>query len=124
MPADAARLTLFPAHNEVVPEGVIVATGLADTLTLVAGETDEHPDALVTLTVYDPELVMFTEAVVCPPGDHKYDAPLLEVKFTLLPVQKVNGPLADIVAEGFAYTVTVRGLEVAEHPPAFVTLTE
>jgi hypothetical protein len=40
----------------------------------------------------------------------------LEVKITLPPGQKVNGPLADIVGVEGVFTVTVIGVEEAEQP--------
>ena len=36
--------------------------------------------------------------VICPPGAHKYDEPVLAVNITLPPGQNVSGPLAEIVA--------------------------
>ena len=50
--------------------------------------------------------------------------PLLAVKVTLPPLQKVVGPLAVITAGGLAFTVTVVGADVALQPDALVTVTE
>ena len=62
---------------------------------------------------------------VVAPVDQRYDAPALEVRVTLPPVQKVRGPLAVIVGiPGTAFTVTVVAEEAAEvQPAAFVTCT-
>lgn len=49
--------------------------------------------------------------------DHVFPLDCDEVRLTEPPVQNVVGPLAEIVgAAGFAFTVTVVGAEVAEHP--------
>jgi hypothetical protein len=63
---------------------------------------------------------------VVAPDDHKYDDPALDVRVTLPPAQKVNGPPAVIVgAAGTALTVTVVEAEAGEvQPAAFVTCTE
>ena len=57
------------------------------------------------------------------PFDHKYDAPALAVSVTEPPSQKVVGPLALIVAVGFAFTVTVVADDVGAQPLALVTVT-
>ena len=66
--------------------------------TIVGVDVAFVPLELVTRTVYDPGLVTVIERVVCPPGLHKYCEPLLAVNTTDPPEQKLNGPLALIVA--------------------------
>ncbi|MNY19287.1 hypothetical protein D3C86_1527120 [compost metagenome] len=65
------------------------------------------------------------EAVVAP-LDHKYVVPVLAVKVTEPPAQKVNGPPAVMVgAAGAALTVTVVvALAGLRHPAGLVTCTE
>jgi hypothetical protein len=62
---------------------------------------------------------------VVAPVDHKYVDPGLEVRVTLPPVQKVNGPPAVIVGvAGIELTITDVGADMAEvQPAAFVTWT-
>ena len=62
---------------------------------------------------------------VVTPVDHKYELPVLEVKVTLPPAQKVVDPLAVIVGvAGAGFTVTVvPALAALEQPEAFVTRT-
>jgi len=62
---------------------------------------------------------------VVAPVDQRYDAPALEVRVTLPPVQNDNGPSAVIVgAAGTVLTVTMVAAEAAEvQPAAFVTCT-
>lgn len=57
------------------------------------------------------------------PVFHNQEVPLLAVRFTELPTQKLVAPLAVIVAVGKALTVTCMGDEVALHPLALVTVT-
>jgi hypothetical protein len=57
------------------------------------------------------------------PVDQRYDEPALAVSVTEPPSQNVVGPLASIVATGFAFTVTVVAEEVVLQPFAFVTVT-
>lgn len=42
---------MVPVHNVSVPDGVMLAVGLALMVTYVGADTAEHPDELVTLTV-------------------------------------------------------------------------
>ena len=62
---------------------------------------------------------------VVAPVDQRYEAPALEVKVTLPPVQKVVDPPAVIVGvAGRVFTVTVVCAEAGEvQPAAFVTCT-
>ena len=61
---------------------------------------------------------------VVAPVDHKFPLADDEVKTTLPPVQKLNGPPAEIVGvAGKAVTVTVVPADVAEVQPPLVTAT-
>jgi hypothetical protein len=55
---------------------------------------------------------------------HRYELPELAVSTTEPPWQNVVGPPAVIVAVAEFVTVTATGVLVAEHPLAFVTVTE
>jgi hypothetical protein len=50
-PADAVRVTLPPAQNVVGPPAVIVAVGLALTVTAVGEDVALQPAAFVTVTL-------------------------------------------------------------------------
>jgi hypothetical protein len=50
-PLDAVRGTLPPAQNVVGPPALIVAVGLAFTVTAVAADGALHPLAFVTVTL-------------------------------------------------------------------------
>jgi hypothetical protein len=50
-PLDAVRVTLPPAQNVVGPPGVMLAVGLALTVTVVGEEVALQPFALVTVTL-------------------------------------------------------------------------
>jgi hypothetical protein len=54
----------------VGPPAVIVAVGIAFTTMVVAADVDEHPAALITVTVLAPAVVAEMDAVVAP-VDHK-----------------------------------------------------
>ena len=54
---------------------------------------------------------------------HNQDVPLLAVRLTDPPTQKLVAPPAVMVAVGNALTVTIVALDVAEHPFALVTVT-
>jgi hypothetical protein len=54
------------------------------TVTSVAELVAEHPLALVTVTVYEPEALTVIEEVVAPLL-HKYEVPTLDVKTTFPP---------------------------------------
>ena len=62
------------------------------------------------------------EGVVAP-LDQRYAVPLLAVRVTLPPLQNVVGPLALMVGVEALPMITEVADEVAEHPPAWVTLT-
>ena len=70
-PALAVRVTEPPEGMFSDPLGVMVAVGSELTVTLVADEVAEHPEALVTLTVYEPPVVTLMVCVVWLPGDHR-----------------------------------------------------
>jgi hypothetical protein len=54
---------------------------------------------------------------------HKYEVAVPAVKVTLPPGQKEVGPFETTVAIGDEFTVTFVGVEVAEQPLTFVTVT-
>jgi hypothetical protein len=120
--AAAVNVTLPPLQNVVAPDADMVAVGNDDTETVVAGDVAEHPVAFVTLTVYEPAVVVLIDCVVCPPGVHKYDEPVFAVNVTLFPEQSVVDPEAVIVADGAAATVTTTVFVMAAQPAPLLTL--
>src|SRR5260221_11935849 len=104
-PADAVSVTEPPLQNVVGPPAVIVACGLALTVTTVGALVAVQPLALPTVTLKLP-LALTVMACVVAPFDQRYDEALLAVSVTLPPAQNVVGPPAVIVATGFALTVT------------------
>ena len=64
-------LPFVPAQVEgfvTVPSEI---AGVELTVTKVAVEVAVQPEALETVTVYEPLVVTFNVCVVAPPGDHK-----------------------------------------------------
>jgi hypothetical protein len=95
-----------PSHAEVAVE-LIVGTGELLTLTFTAFEVDEQPSVLVTVTVYEPDIVTVISCVFNV-FDHRFPVVELELRVTEPPVQKDVGPLASIVGvAGNAFTTTV-----------------
>jgi hypothetical protein len=68
-------------------------------------------------------VVTLIDCVVAP-LDQRYDVAALAVSVTDPPWQNAVGPLAEMVAVGLAFTVTVVAALVALQPLAFVTVTE
>lgn len=63
----AVNTTLPPAQKVVGPDGVMVVTGLALTVTVTPLTAEPvHPAAVVTVTLYVPETVAVMAAVVAP----------------------------------------------------------
>ena len=91
-----------------VPTAEITGAGKALTVTTIALLNAEiQLFAFLTCTVYDPDVVAVMASVVAPLLQ-RYDNPVLEVKTTLSPEQKVISPLAVFVGvAGKALTVTV-----------------
>jgi hypothetical protein len=65
-PLDAVSVTLPPAQKVVGPPAVMVAVGLALTVTVVADVVVLQPLAPVTVTLYEPPLLTSIDAVVAP----------------------------------------------------------
>ena len=107
----------------VGPLGVMLALGLAFTVTVVADEVALHPPAPVTVTVKEPELFTVMDCVVAPLFQ-RYELPALAVNTTEPPVQKLVTPFGVMVAAGTGLTLMVTGAETALHPAPFVTCTE
>lgn len=88
------NVTLPPEQKETGPLAVITGVGPPEvTVTVTAGEVALFPEEPVTVTEYDPGVVTTIELVVCPPGLHRYVAPVLAVSVTLPPEQKLSGPV-------------------------------
>jgi hypothetical protein len=60
---------------------------------------------------------------VVAPVLHKYEVPVLAVRMTESPWQKLVAPEVVMLVAGSAFTVTVVAADVAEHPLPFVTFT-
>ena len=101
---------------------MIVAVGVAKTVTATGNDVDEQPNAFVKVAVYVPEVVTLIDCVV-ELLLHKYEVAVPAVNVTLPPGQKEVGPFETTVAIGEGFTVTFVVVEVAEQPLAFVTIT-
>src|SRR5712691_8530582 len=99
VPLDAVSVTLPPAQNVVGPPAVMLAVGLALTVTAVGVDVALHPLASVTVTLELPLALTVIDDVVAP-FDQRYDDPLDAVSVTLPPAQNVVGPPAVILAVG------------------------
>ena len=92
------------------------------TVTIIDIELAVH-DPFDIVTEYEPLWLTEIDCVVAP-FDQVFPVALEEVKVTEPPEQNVVAPLAFIVGVlGAVFTVTVVGLEEAEHDP-FDTVTE
>src|SRR5258708_2929341 len=120
-PADAVSVTEPPAQNVVGPPAVIVAVGLALTVTTVGADVALQPAASVPVPRWWPAALTVIDEVVAP-LDQRYEEPADAVSVTEPPAQNVVGPPAVIVAVGLALTVTAVGAEVALQPAPFVTV--
>lgn len=120
---EAFSVTFPPAQNVVGPDAVAVTVGVGLTVTVTGEEPAVHPNELVAVTEYVPELFTRIDVVVAP-VDQRYDVPPDAVRFTLPPEQKVSGPEAVMFGVGSGLTVTVTGDVVAEQPNEFVAVTE
>ena len=96
VPPAAVSVTLPPAQKVVAPLAVIVAVGDGLTVTLIAADVPEQPDASVTVTLYEPAVATVIDCDFAP-LDQRYDAPDVAVSVTLPPVQKLVGPLAVMI---------------------------
>jgi hypothetical protein len=127
----ADKVTEPPSQNVVAPFAVAVTTGRAFTVTGIAEEVAVQPLASVTVSVYEP-VVFATNVLFEAPGMAL--APLFHeyvkfefrgaIKVTEPPAQNVVAPTLAIETAGSAFTVTVTGAEVAEHPFELVIVTE
>lgn len=104
LPAEAVSVTLPPWQNASGPPALIVAVGRGFTVTFVAGDVLVQPE-VVTVTVYAPLVFTLIDCVVAPLLQ-LYEVPLLAVRVTDPPWQKVVAPLA--VTEACATVVIVR----------------
>jgi len=106
-----------PSHNgEFV---VKVGTGFGFTVTTVGVLVAEQP-RVVTVTVYEPEVVTVIDWVWAP-VDHDQLSPAEAVNTTEPPSQKVVGPPGVIVAAGMGFTVIVAVPDVVSVQVPFIT---
>ena len=97
--------------------------GTALTVTVVPADVADVQPAVVTATVYVPDVETVIDCVVAP-VDQTFPLADDDVNTTLPPEQKLNGPPAEIVGvAGVGFTVTVVPADVAEVQPAVVTAT-
>jgi hypothetical protein len=80
-PAGAVSVTELPWQNVVGPLGVIVVGGVGLTVTLVGALVVPHPLALVTDTVYEPDVLTTIDWVMAP-FDQEYVRPAGAVNVT------------------------------------------
>src|SRR5687768_16912061 len=98
MPAGALRVTLPPAQKVVEPEGVMVASGGAFTVTTVGAEVAEQRFASTMVTEYAPLFVATIDGEVAP-FDQAYEVmPAGADNVTCPPSQNVVGPEGVMVA--------------------------
>ena len=118
--ADEVSVIVLPAQKDAGPLMVGVAgAGLA--VTANGADVAEQPLALVAVTVYEPAAETVIDCVVAP-VDQRLPVAEDEVRVIVVPGQKEEGPLiVGVVAAGLA--VTANAPEVAEQPPASVTVT-
>jgi Cu/Ag efflux protein CusF len=123
--ADEDVNTTLPSAQKVngPPAEMVGVDGNAVTLTVVPAEVAEVQPPLVTATVYVPDVETVIDCVVAP-VDQTFPLAEEDVKTTLPPAQKVNGPPAEMVGvDGNAVTLTVVPADVAEVQLPFVTAT-
>jgi len=97
--------------------------GNAVTVTVVPADVADVQPAVVTATVYVPEVETVIDCVVAP-VDQTFPLADDEVNTTLPPAQKVNGPPAEMVGvAGIGFTVTVVPAEATEVQPPLVRVT-
>ena len=118
--ADDVSVMVVPGQNEAGPLMVgMAAAGLA--VTAKAAEVAEQPPALVAVTEYEPAAETVIDCVVAP-VDQMLPVTDDEVRVMVVPWQKEEGPLiVGVAAAGLA--ATANAAEVAEQPPASVTVT-
>ena len=82
-------------------------------------DDDVHPFAFVTVTIYVPPVETGNDCSV-EPVFHNHELPALAIKFAVVVLQKVAGPL---IAELVVLITVANGALVATHPNASVTVT-
>ena len=117
---DEVSVIVLPVQNEAGPLIVGVA-GAGFAVTTKAADVALQPLALVTVTVKEPAAETEIDCVVAP-VDQRFPVADDEVSVMLAPGQKAEGPLiVGVAAAGL--TVTANAGDVAEQPPASVTVT-
>jgi hypothetical protein len=117
---DDVRVIVVPAQKALGP--LIVGVGGAGFNVTTKGADVAEPPSVVTVTVYEPAVETTIDCVVAP-VDQRFPVTEDDVSVMLVPAQKELGPLIVGVAGGAALDVTANRAEVAEQPPAFVTVT-
>ena len=110
-----------PLQASALGPVIVGVAGAALTVTASGAEVAEQPLALVTVTVYEPAADTVIDCVVAP-VDQTFPLAEDEVSVIVVPGQKEAGPLMVGVA-GAGLAVTANAAEVAEQPPALVTVT-
>jgi hypothetical protein len=117
---DEVSVMVLPAQKEAGPLMVgVVSAGVAATAN--GSEVAEQPLASVTVTVYEPAAETTIDCVVSP-VDQRLPVPEDDVRVTVVPAQNDAGPVMVGVA-GAGLAVTANAAEVAEQPPALLTVT-
>ena len=117
---DDVRVMVLPAQKELGPLMVgVVRAGVA--ATAKGAEVEEQPPASVTVTVYEPAAETRIDCVVSP-VDQRLPVNEDDVRVMVVPAQNDAGPvMVGVAVAGFA--VTANAVDVAEQPPALVTVT-
>lgn len=125
MPAGALSTTLPPAQNVVGPPPVMTAVGAGVTLTVVGAEAAVQPEESLTVTTYDPAVLVLIDCVVptiAPFALHEYVAkPAGAFNVTFVPAQIDSGPLGVIAGAASAPMATL--VFALTRPQALLTST-
>ena len=123
--ADEEVKTTLPPEQKLrgPPAEIVGVAGVGFTVTVVPADVADVQPAVVTATVYVPDVETVIDCVVAP-VDQTFPLAEEDVNTTLPPAQKVNGPPAVMVGvAGIGFTVTVVPAEATEVQPPLVRVT-
>src|ERR1700733_15140542 len=101
----------------------MTGSGAALTVTETGALLPLHPPELVPVTKYVPLFFTTIDCVESPVLQPYLLRPLVADSVMLSPKQRVVGPLAVTITDGFGTTVIASGVLVPEQPTVFVELT-
>jgi hypothetical protein len=101
---DEVRVTVLPAQTNEFPPLIVGVATAALAVTANGAELAEQPAVFVTVTVYDPAAETVIDCVVAP-VDQRFPVAEDDVRVTVVPGQKLGGPLMVGMAwDGFDVT--------------------